>query len=248
MLKWLQLDSIHFLPTSQKTVISTFADDTAIIAKDLDPTTASRNLQDHLTGIEKWLQKWRIKVNQNKSTHITFTNRKGQCPSISINQTTIPQGSTVKYLGLHLDSKLTWREHITKKRKQLDLKTREINWLIGKNSPLSLENKLLIYKTVLKPIWTYGIALWGCASKSNLSVIQRYQSKLLRTITNAPWYVTNQTLHSDLRIPYVHSVLQDYIHKHRSALEVHSNPLVEPLLHTTHTRRLKRRWTFDVIN
>ena len=27
------------------------------------------------------------------------------------------------------------------------------------------------------------------------------------------WYVTNQTLHSDLCIPYVHSVLQDYIHK-----------------------------------
>ena len=194
--------------------------------------------------------KWRIKVNQNKSTHITFTDRKGQCPSISINQTTSPQGSTVKYLGLHFDSKLTWREHITKKRKQLDLKTREINWPIGKNSPLSLENKLLIYKMALKPIWTYGIALWSCASKSNtrISVIQRYQSKLLRTITNAPWYVTNQTLHSDVRIPYVHSVLQDYIHKHRSALEVHSNPLVEPLLHTTHTRRLKRRWTFVEIN
>jgi hypothetical protein len=72
------------------------------------------------------------KVNQNKSTHITFTNRKGQCPSISIDQTTIPQGSTVKYLGLHLDSKLTWREQKTKNRKQLDLKTREINWLIGR--------------------------------------------------------------------------------------------------------------------
>jgi hypothetical protein len=97
-------------------------------------------------------------------------------------------------------------------------------------------------------IWTYGIALWGCASKSNISVMQRYQSKLLRTITNAPWYVTNQTLHSDLRIPYVRSVLQDYIHKHRSALEVHSNLFVEPVLHTTHTRRLKRRWTFDEIN
>ena len=102
--------------------------------------------------------------------------------------------------------------------------------------------------TLLSLFWPYSIALWGCASKSNISVIQRYQSKLLRTITNAPWYVTNQTLHSDLRILYVRSVLQDYIHKHRSALEVHSNPLVEPLLHTTHTRSLKRRWTFDVIN
>jgi hypothetical protein len=63
---------------------------------------------------------------------------------------------------------------VTTKRKQLDLKTREINWLIGKKSPLSLENKLLIYKTVLKPAWTYGIELWGCASKTNIAVIQRY--------------------------------------------------------------------------
>jgi len=49
------------------------------------------------------------------------------------------------------------------KRKQLDLKTREIKWLIGRHSPLSLENKILIYKPVLKPVWTYGNKLWGCA-------------------------------------------------------------------------------------
>ena len=84
--------------------------------------TESKNLQDHLTSTEKWLQKWRIKVNQNKSTHITFTIRKGQCPPIRINQTTITQGSTAKYLGLHLENKLTWREHITKEGNILILK------------------------------------------------------------------------------------------------------------------------------
>ena len=76
-------------------------------------------------------------------------------------------------------------------------------WLIGKHSPLSLENKLHIYKTVPKPVWTYGIELWGCSSKSNTAVIQRYQSKLLRFITNAPRYVSNQNLHSDLHTPRV---------------------------------------------
>jgi len=62
----------------------------------------------------------------------------------------------------------------------------------------------------LKPVWTYGIELCGCASKTNVSIIQRYQSKLLRIITNAPWYVTNQTLHTDLRIQYVQSVRDEY--------------------------------------
>jgi len=66
----------------------------------------------------------------------------------------MPQTDTVKYLGLNSDQRLTWREHVTKTRKHLDLKTRELIWLIGKHSPLSLKNKLLIYKTVLKPIWT----------------------------------------------------------------------------------------------
>jgi hypothetical protein len=64
--------------------------------------------------------------------------------------------------------------------------TREIYWPIGKHSPLSLENKLLIYKTVLKPVWTCGIELWGCATESNIAVIQLYQSKLLNTTTNTP--------------------------------------------------------------
>jgi hypothetical protein len=45
--------------------------------------------------------------------------------------------------------------------------------------------------------------LWGCAAASNLAIIQRYQAKILRQITDAPWYVTNHTLHKDLRIPQV---------------------------------------------
>jgi len=73
-------------------------------------------------------------------------------------------------------------------------------WLIGNHSPLSLENKHLVYKTVLKPVLTYGIELWQCVSKSNVPLVQRYQPKLLRAITNAPWYVSNHTLHSELQV------------------------------------------------
>jgi hypothetical protein len=87
--------------------------------------------------------------------------------------------------GLNFDNHLTWKDHVATKRKKLDLKTREINWLIGKHYPLSLEYNLLIYKTVLKPMSTYGIEFWGCGSKSNMAVIQRYQSRLLRFITSA---------------------------------------------------------------
>jgi hypothetical protein len=208
-------------------------------------TTVSLNLQDQLYNIEKWLQKWKMKINETKSSHITFTLRKGQCPPVCINQTVILHVETVKYLGLHFDRRLTWKEHIATKRKQFVHKTREIKWLIGKNSPLSLENKILINKTVLRHVWTYGIELWGCANKSIIVIMQKYQSKLLRIITNAPWYVINHTLYTDLHIPYVRTVIHDRINKHRTTLASHPNPLMEPLLQTAHIRRLKRRWAFD---
>jgi hypothetical protein len=124
----------------------------------------------------------------------------------------------------------------------------QIYWLIGKYSPLSLENKFLIYKRVLKPVWTYGIELWGCATKSNIAVIQRYQSKLLRTITSAPWYVSNQTLHSHLHIPHVRTVFRERTATHHTTLDSHPNPLMEPLVHPPDNRRLKRKWTFDEIH
>jgi hypothetical protein len=99
---------------------------------------------------------------------------------------------------------------------------------------------------VVKPIWTYGIELWGCASKSNTAIMLRAQSKILRTIPNAPWYVTNHTLHTDLKIPYVSEVINERINKNLSKLESHPNPLVDALTQPTRNRRLKISWTSDL--
>jgi hypothetical protein len=102
------------------------------------------------------------------------------------------QATVCPFLEARFGSYIVWTE-VVMFRIQCDVDALQLGYLIGKNSPLSPENKLLIYKTVLKPSWTYGIALWGCTSKSNMSisVIQRYQSKLFLIITNAPRYVTN---------------------------------------------------------
>ena len=71
-------------------------------------------------------------------------------------------------------------------------------------SSLSLVKKLLLYKAIIKPLWTYGIELRGCSNKSNVNIIQRFQSKTLRLIAAAPRYVSNQTLHADLSITPKH--------------------------------------------
>jgi hypothetical protein len=101
----------------------------------------------------------------------------------------VPYANTAKYLGMTLDAKLWWKEHIKKKCDELNIKFRKKYWLLGRNSELSVHNKLTLYKQVIHPVWSYGIQLWGCASESNIQVIQCYQNKILKCIVNAPWYV-----------------------------------------------------------
>jgi hypothetical protein len=118
-------------------------------------------------------------------------------------------------------------------------------WLIGRNSKLSLDNKILLYKTIIKPIWTYGVEIWGCASKSNISIVQRCQSKILRMIANAPWYVPNITLHEDLNVQLVKEVIKQRSTKYHNKTEGHVNVLIQPLLQP-HNQRLKRNWPADL--
>jgi hypothetical protein len=93
-------------------------------------------------------------------------------------------------------------------------------------SPLSLETKLLLCKSIIKPIWTYGIEIWGCASKSSQAILQKAQSTILRMMTDAPWYVTNLTLHDDLKIPFVRDVISDRYAKHHWKLVTHPNHIL----------------------
>jgi hypothetical protein len=119
-------------------------------------------------------------------------------------------------------------------------------WIIGKNSELLLENKLLLYKTILRPIWTYGIPLWGTASQSNIEILQRFQNKVLRAIVNAPWYVPNSILHADLSIPTIREEVTKHNITHKDKLRQHPNQLIPILLEEQGPKRLKRYNPFDL--
>jgi hypothetical protein len=131
------------LPTSPDSFTATFADYTAVVATDSDPATASQKLQASLLEIQSWLNTWRMKANETRSVHVTFTMRRETCPPVQ-NDVQIPQENHVKYLGLHLERRLTWCTHIFAKRKQLGLSLIKMYWLLGRKSKLSINNKLLI--------------------------------------------------------------------------------------------------------
>jgi len=74
--------------------------------------------------------------------------------------------------------------------------------LLNKYEKPNLHSKLKIYKSLMKPMWSYGIELWGAARISNINKIQTLRSKTLRRILNAPPYVSNQTIYNDLHLTH----------------------------------------------
>jgi hypothetical protein len=111
-------------------------------------------------------------------------------------------------------------------------------WLLGRKSKLDLNNKLFIYKVAIKPIWTYGIQLWGTASTSNIEIMEGFQSKALRLITDAPWYVPNAVIRNDLQIPAIKEENTRLSSKYSAGLNTHPNHLVTQLSNSPDFRRL----------
>jgi len=111
----------------------------------------------------------------------------------------------------------------------------------------SLENKLLVYKAILKPVWTCGIQLWGSASNSNTETLERFRSKVLRIITDAPRYVPNVVIKRDLKVLSVRQEVRNYSITYRKRFDDHPNSLAKSLFQRTHyNRRLKQYYPADL--
>jgi hypothetical protein len=62
----------------------------------------------------------------------------------------------------------------------------------------------------------------------------------------AAWYATNQTLHDNLKVPFIKDVIQEKSINHHDKLGDHSNPILQPLLEQQQTRRLRKLWRADL--
>lgn len=71
------------------------------------------------------------------------------------------------------------------------------------------------YHCRIKPIWSYGIQLWGTSSNSIIEISERFQSKVLRTITNGLWFVWNAPIRRDLQMPSIKEEVTIYSQRYK---------------------------------
>jgi hypothetical protein len=119
--------------------------------------------------------------------------------------------------------------------------------VLGRKSKHSKSNKLFICKAILKPIWTYGMQLWGTASCSNKEILECFQSKALRMIVDTPWFMPNMVSRRDLHRPTVKEEIRRYSSQYSACLSAHPNDLAVKLIEQPgKNRRLKRHLPNDL--
>lgn len=230
------------IPKSRGTRLALYADDTGILATGKNPTRVRAALQLHLNAINTWLQKWKIKINPNKTQATIFSRQRSRRPPepIVLEGTRIPWGDTLKYLGVLLDKKLTWGPHLTSTIQKCNQAFGALYPLIGKKSKLNIKNKLLLLKQVIRPKALYGCVAWCQAAKSHRRKVQTLQNKILRAIVNAPWYVRNVDLHEDLRVETTYQAVKKQQETLFANIANHSNPLIRRLFNHPPNLRRKR--------
>lgn len=204
---------ISDLPINPNCETALFADDLAIYCSLHDPVIISNYLQRYANEIIKYYESWRLKINCSKTQAAFFTKRRAlrflPGPHITINNSQIKWNKQIKYLGVTLDSSLTFYPHIQNTLEKIKTCIHTYYPFISRSSKLSQKNKLILYKVVFQAIILYAAPVWHNCAKTHKQKLQIIQNKTLKIIAKLPRHFSTYELHTLTNITYITDAIDE---------------------------------------
>lgn len=194
------------IPTPKYCHIATYADDTAVYCSSLHSNAVGRRLDKALVCLERYFERWKIRINITKTQAIFFPFRRRAINrlthAITHNGTQIEWSKSVTYLGIELDQNLTYKHH-TNRSIEKDMEIAKVLYpLTARSSRLSFENKLLIFKCITRPMLIYGCPVWRNMAQTHHRRLQIAQNRALKRVLGVPpWYNTDRLNRKTNMIP-----------------------------------------------
>jgi len=189
-----------------------YADDTCIMTKHKDPRIAINTLQQHINTLESWFSQWNLKINTSKSVAMYFARGRRSFVNrvnLKLLGQDLPWASSTPYLGVTLDTTFTWKPHTELIRIKAKNRIKTLYPLLCRNSELSIDNKLLLYKSMIRSLISYAAPIWAVAAKTNFGRLETVQKILLREMTGAYWFYRNPQIRKNAKI----TTLKEYFVK-----------------------------------
>ena len=178
------INDIH--NSSDKFSFYLFADDTNLLYADKNLKSLEETVNNELLKVSEWLNANKLTLNAKKSNYVIFRPyqlKLGYLVNIKMFDnsthtfTSLECKEHVKYLGILLDSNLSWKFHI----EYVALKISKIIGVIARlRHFVPLCTLLNIYSSLIFPYLSYGLPAWGQAAKTHLLKLLVLQKRVLR--------------------------------------------------------------------
>ena len=158
-----------------------FADDTNIFFKDKHIDTLHITATTELNKFCDWFSANKLSLNVNKTNYMIFNNSRSirWDKDVYMNGSLVNQVTTTKFLGVHIDDRLTWRNHISIISKKISMNCGILSKL---KHFLPCNILRTLYQTLIVPHMAYCSNIWSGTSPSNLNHLKVLQKRALRHI------------------------------------------------------------------
>ena len=176
-----------------------FADDSNLFLSGKNTDQVQQMINDELKDIVIWLRANKLSLNISKTHYMLFSNKKVIQPNVTIkiNGQPITCVTKTKFLGVIIDNKLTWKEHISyicgKVAKGIGIISKVRKYL-NKNTLLDL------YYSFIYPYLTYCNQVWGLSCQSYMNALVKLQKRAIRIISGVHPRTHTDPLFTELKL------------------------------------------------
>jgi len=158
-----------------------FADDINLHMSNSYSNALQTTVNLELCNIDHWLRANKLSLNYSKTNFMLLASRKHNPASfkVTINNHTISPEDNLKYLGVLLDNKLSWKPHVQKVKTQLSRACGILSKLKLYTSPPVLK---VVYNSLIHPYLKYSVHNWGRASNATIQPLIKLQNKAIKMI------------------------------------------------------------------
>ena len=175
-----------------------FADDTNIFCSDVNILDLCKNVSLELDKLNIWFAVNKLSLNVSKTNFILFGNRKYNGDvDIKINGINIERVYVTKFLGVLIDHKLNWKDHINHICNKV---SRNIAIIYKASKVLNIKSLFSLYCTLILPYLNYCSENWGNTYESNLNKLFLKQKRVIRIINKATFYAHTTLLFKKLNV------------------------------------------------
>ena len=192
---------INDLSLNLESTVKLFADDVSLFSVVHDPITSAAQLNSDLKRVNDWAHNWRMSFNPDplkQATEVLFSKKRTVInhPDLFFNGIKINRVSSQKHLGMILDERLTFNDHVSKKISNASKGVgtlRKLFYLIPRTSLIT------IYKSFIRPHLDYGDFIYDRPNNNSfIENIEALQYNAALAITGAIKGTSRDRLYQEL--------------------------------------------------